>query len=506
MAGHDLCKLNAKITTETPNPLANLASSLLATQCLAIGIVIVFLVGLVKNWATNRRMRKHEELDAEKQARVAELRKSGLAASSTSTVTDIPFGAKALESGVEVDGVWVARMASLASRPPDRKWSSQRRKPRAPMNSSAAVAGGVTVEMSDLGRGGSSAETRRVGSRGSRRAGKISRREIVEPSSQTRGKLENLALLEEETLDEGGGRLKEPPKGALGRIQRNLKRMTPENPHDQDRKGGHNQHGDGRLDAQEFHQKAEAKKPQRFYPTSPVTTTPTMLLVAPQATSQMDRHRVHSHLDAHGLSTTEDRPAGEKHRATRRSLSNNSRQSFSARQQAAAAAASHPYDPRPQHVHQNSVVSPASSADSFVTTVEAPNESPAQTRHSAPAPQQQTHVSTESKRLSLERPEVGPRRSSLKSNHSTKQRNKLRRKSADGRRSIEQRRGSIEHRNVEVPTPPVAQAPGTHHYPPNSSRAAAAAPRRRSQSSSRYEQQQQGGFMPPSPSLGSGDM
>ncbi|KKY29637.1 hypothetical protein UCDDA912_g10433 [Diaporthe ampelina] len=98
------------------------------TFVLAMGIAFVLLVGLMKLWCMNRHMKKIEELDAEKQVRAAQTHRSGLSASRRSRLrSEIPFGVKALESGVEVDGVWVARMASLASRPPERKWSSKRK-------------------------------------------------------------------------------------------------------------------------------------------------------------------------------------------------------------------------------------------------------------------------------------------------------------------------------------------------------------------------------------------
>ncbi|KAF3769158.1 hypothetical protein M406DRAFT_251183, partial [Cryphonectria parasitica EP155] len=80
------------------------------TFVLAMGIVIVFFVGLIKLWVANRHMRKFEQLDEEKQARIAQMRKSGISASRRARLgSGIPFGVKALESGVEVEGVWVAR-------------------------------------------------------------------------------------------------------------------------------------------------------------------------------------------------------------------------------------------------------------------------------------------------------------------------------------------------------------------------------------------------------------
>ncbi|PSR88918.1 hypothetical protein BD289DRAFT_366524, partial [Coniella lustricola] len=81
------------------------------TFVLAMGIVIVFCVGLAKLWLDTRQMRKLEQIDTEKQARLAQMRRTGLAASRKPRITghDSPFGVKALESGIEVEGIWIAR-------------------------------------------------------------------------------------------------------------------------------------------------------------------------------------------------------------------------------------------------------------------------------------------------------------------------------------------------------------------------------------------------------------
>jgi hypothetical protein len=98
------------------------------TFVLAMGIALVFLIGLMKLWWTNRHMKMIEQLDAEKQERAARMRRPWLSNKRRARrESEIPFGVKALESGAEVDGVWVVRMASMASRPSDRKWSSKRK-------------------------------------------------------------------------------------------------------------------------------------------------------------------------------------------------------------------------------------------------------------------------------------------------------------------------------------------------------------------------------------------
>lgn len=76
------------------------------TFVLAAAIVLVFIAGLVKLWRGNRIMAKQELVDEEKRARVSELRKTGLPAKRR---TEIPFGVRALQNGVEVDGIFISR-------------------------------------------------------------------------------------------------------------------------------------------------------------------------------------------------------------------------------------------------------------------------------------------------------------------------------------------------------------------------------------------------------------
>lgn len=78
-----------------------------------MGIVSVFCAGLIKLWWNNRLMKKKEILDEEKRARVEEMRKTGLPMKRANTV---PFGIRALQSGVEVDGIWTARPTELGGK------------------------------------------------------------------------------------------------------------------------------------------------------------------------------------------------------------------------------------------------------------------------------------------------------------------------------------------------------------------------------------------------------
>ncbi|KAK0733404.1 hypothetical protein B0T26DRAFT_633513 [Lasiosphaeria miniovina] len=80
------------------------------TFVLAMAMVVVFCAGLVKLWWSNRLLRKQEILEEEKRARLQEMRKSGIPHKRTN---DIPFGIRAIQSGVEVDGIWISRPPSL---------------------------------------------------------------------------------------------------------------------------------------------------------------------------------------------------------------------------------------------------------------------------------------------------------------------------------------------------------------------------------------------------------
>ncbi|RYP21974.1 hypothetical protein DL767_009141 [Monosporascus sp. MG133] len=59
----------------------------------------------------NRILRKHVVLDQEKQARQQDMRRSGLPVGKR---MDIPFGVRAIQSGIEVDGIWISRPGTPA--------------------------------------------------------------------------------------------------------------------------------------------------------------------------------------------------------------------------------------------------------------------------------------------------------------------------------------------------------------------------------------------------------
>ncbi|KAM0260284.1 hypothetical protein ACHAQJ_002849 [Trichoderma viride] len=69
-------------------------------------IVLVFAFGMVRLWWTNRKIAKLELIDEERRVRLAEMRYCGINARG---ITDIPFGVRAIQSGIQVEGIWISR-------------------------------------------------------------------------------------------------------------------------------------------------------------------------------------------------------------------------------------------------------------------------------------------------------------------------------------------------------------------------------------------------------------
>ncbi|KAK2027146.1 hypothetical protein LX32DRAFT_454670 [Colletotrichum zoysiae] len=78
------------------------------TFILACAIGVVFIIGFIKLWWTNRYIARQEMIDAEKRAHAAELASTGLPVPPRKK-SEIPFGVRAIQSGVEVDGIWISR-------------------------------------------------------------------------------------------------------------------------------------------------------------------------------------------------------------------------------------------------------------------------------------------------------------------------------------------------------------------------------------------------------------
>jgi hypothetical protein len=71
----------------------------------------VFGVGYFKLLWTNRIVKKQELVDEEKRIRILELRNSGQIVESRKS-HDIPFGVRAIQSGITVDGIWISQSTS----------------------------------------------------------------------------------------------------------------------------------------------------------------------------------------------------------------------------------------------------------------------------------------------------------------------------------------------------------------------------------------------------------
>ncbi|KAJ4271816.1 hypothetical protein NW762_000522 [Fusarium torreyae] len=82
------------------------------TFILGCCIVLVFVIGLIKLWWSNRAMRRLEIIDEEKRARVSLMSHCGI---NTVRAPEIPFGIRAIQSGVEVEGIWISRPNSPES-------------------------------------------------------------------------------------------------------------------------------------------------------------------------------------------------------------------------------------------------------------------------------------------------------------------------------------------------------------------------------------------------------
>ncbi|KAM0424730.1 hypothetical protein ACHAPT_010040 [Fusarium lateritium] len=76
------------------------------TFVLGCCIVLVFAAGLVKLWWTNRAMRRLEIIDEEKRARVSVMSHCGI---ENMRPPEIPFGIRAIQNGVQVEGIWISR-------------------------------------------------------------------------------------------------------------------------------------------------------------------------------------------------------------------------------------------------------------------------------------------------------------------------------------------------------------------------------------------------------------
>lgn len=73
----------------------------------------VFLIGYVKLLWTNQYLRRQEAFDEEKRSHLDQVRRTGLPASRK--YAEIPFGVRAIQSGVQVDGIWISKTSTLTA-------------------------------------------------------------------------------------------------------------------------------------------------------------------------------------------------------------------------------------------------------------------------------------------------------------------------------------------------------------------------------------------------------
>lgn len=81
------------------------------TFVLGCGIVVTIFVGFCKLWYDRSKIRKYSKVDKGKQAATPEMLESQPVQQvhAEEMKDDIPFGVRAIESGIEVDGVWISR-------------------------------------------------------------------------------------------------------------------------------------------------------------------------------------------------------------------------------------------------------------------------------------------------------------------------------------------------------------------------------------------------------------
>lgn len=78
---------------------------------MALAIVVVFFMGWGKLLWVDRYIKKQQVVDEEKKMKIQELRDEGHIIASRGN-HDIPFGVRAIQSGIQVDGIWISQSAT----------------------------------------------------------------------------------------------------------------------------------------------------------------------------------------------------------------------------------------------------------------------------------------------------------------------------------------------------------------------------------------------------------
>ena len=100
----------AGLRERIPHSLAHHVGADLALQILACAIVVTVSLGCIKLGYTHWRLRKYAAIEKEKKEQVMQRQMSQRERQThDQRSTDVPFGIRAIESGIEIEGVWISR-------------------------------------------------------------------------------------------------------------------------------------------------------------------------------------------------------------------------------------------------------------------------------------------------------------------------------------------------------------------------------------------------------------
>lgn len=91
------------------NVAQSCAAVLIIPQILACAIVVTVLLGFAKLGHTHWKLRKYSALAEKEKQETAVQRQLSMRAQRRKQAEDVPFGIRAIESGIEVEGVWISR-------------------------------------------------------------------------------------------------------------------------------------------------------------------------------------------------------------------------------------------------------------------------------------------------------------------------------------------------------------------------------------------------------------
>ncbi|KAF2653914.1 hypothetical protein K491DRAFT_680147 [Lophiostoma macrostomum CBS 122681] len=130
------------------------------TFVLACGIVATIFAGLIKLNYNNYRVKKYSKVEKGKNAQTPEMLEAQRPLSELEPKDEIPFGIRAIESGIEVDGVWISRTNTPVGS--SRSSMTDIRLPRSQNNSQLELPRAIHGTSRDSSRAPSSAFDRAV--------------------------------------------------------------------------------------------------------------------------------------------------------------------------------------------------------------------------------------------------------------------------------------------------------------------------------------------------------